>query len=149
MVALPTPVVPVSWGELLDKITILAIKRERLADPAALANVEREYRLLHAIAVPALLGEAAASLFAALRRVNEDLWDIEDAIRRHDAARSFGSDFVGLARSVYRRNDERALLKRRINRLLGSELVEEKSYAEFAGEATATPPQLILAQADS
>jgi hypothetical protein len=135
MAAPRTPAVPVSWGELLDKITILEIKRERIARTDALANVAREHRLLRAIAAPALRDGAVAVVFAQLKTVNEDLWEIEDAIRRLDAERKFGREFVALAQSVYRKNDERASLKRRINRMLLSELVEEKSYPAFGREA--------------
>jgi hypothetical protein len=95
-----TPEIPVSWGELLDKITILAIKRERMSNPEALANVDHEYRLLQAIAAPALQIGAVALLTDDLRHVNEELWETEDAIRRHDAAGDFGPGFVSLARSV-------------------------------------------------
>jgi hypothetical protein len=124
----PTPHVPVSWGELLDKITILQIKRERLTG-AALANVTRELDALSVLAGPVLAGdEAARTLMARLKALNETLWDIEDRIRAKEAAGLFDADFVALARSVYQRNDERAALKRELNRHLGSELVEEKSY---------------------
>ena len=125
--------VPIAYGELIDKITILEIKRVRLCRPEACANVEKEYTLLSVIAAPALASEEVAALFEALRRVNEDLWKIEDAIREEEAEARFGPAFVRLARSVYQRNDERAAIKRRINAVLGSELVEEKSYAA-AGE---------------
>lgn len=126
---MPTPRVPVSWGELLDKLTILEIKQERIAAPAARKNVDREYRLLSAIGAEALRLAAIGELFEHLREVNEELWRIEDAIRKQEAVAQFGSAFVGLARSVYQMNDRRAGIKREINRLLGSELVEEKSYA--------------------
>lgn len=127
----PTPLVPVSWGELLDKITILQIKRERIAAPAARANVERELRLLSAVAEDATDDGDAAGVLAGLKAVNEALWDVEDALREREAARDFGPEFVRLARAVYRHNDRRAALKRELNALLGSELVEEKSYAAF------------------
>lgn len=143
MTALPIPAIPVSWGELLDKIAILEIKRERIARRAARANVEREYRLLLAIAAPALGNGRVAALSEDLKFVNEQLWDIEDAIRQCDARGSFGAEFVALARSVYRKNDRRAALKRRLNTLLESELIEEKSYPAFAGEAEAEEPLLI------
>lgn len=124
-----TPRVPVSWGELIDKITILEIKNARIADPAKRANVARELAALAAArdaggALPAPVGP----LTAELRGVNEALWEIEDAIRDCEARGDFGSGFVDLARSVYRTNDRRAALKRRINEAMGSELVEEKSY---------------------
>lgn len=123
------PRVPVSWGELLDKIVILEIKQERIRDEAARANVATELRLLRYASRGAAAEPALRPLLARLKQVNEALWEIEDAIREREAAGDFGPDFVRLARSVYRRNDERAAIKRAINRLLGSELVEEKSYA--------------------
>jgi hypothetical protein len=126
------PTVPVSWGELLDKITILEIKEERIADSAARANVRRELGLLRGIAAPALDDPAAARLLATLRRINERLWDIEDAIREKEAQQDFGPAFVALARSVYKTNDQRAALKKELNGLLNSGLVEEKSYAPSA-----------------
>jgi hypothetical protein len=127
-----TPHIPVSWGELIDKITILDIKRERLTDPSALANVWRELEALSAIAGPVLAGnEAARALGGQLKTLNETLWEIEDRIRAKEAATSFDAEFVELARSVYRRNDERAALKKQLNRSLGSELVEEKSYKPY------------------
>ena len=127
-----TPSVPVSWGELLDKITILEIKEERIADPAARSNVRRELGLLRDIAAPALAEPAATRLLATLRRINERLWDIEDDIRGKEAHADFGPDFIALARAVYKTNDQRAALKRELNGLLNSELVEEKSYAQSA-----------------
>ncbi|AOH86253.1 hypothetical protein AWL63_22105 [Sphingomonas panacis] len=126
---LANPAVPVSWGELLDKITILEIKRARIARPEARANVEKERSLLDAIGASALGRADVAALFAELRAVNEALWEIEDAIREKEAEARFGAEFIQLARSVYQRNDERAAIKRRINALLESDLVEEKSYA--------------------
>lgn len=120
-----SPCVPVSWGELLDKLTILEIKLERLSG-AARANVAREHGLLAAIAAPVL--EEVAEPLADLRAVNLQLWEIEDAIRAEEAAGRFGTEFVSLARSVYRTNDRRAALKRAINDRLASDLVEEKSY---------------------
>ncbi|HEX8585279.1 MAG TPA: DUF6165 family protein [Allosphingosinicella sp.] len=127
-----TPNVPVSWGELLDKITILEIKEERIADPAARSNVRRELGLLRDIATLALEDPAATRLLATLRRINERLWDIEDDIRGKEAQADFGPDFIALARAVYKTNDQRAALKRELNGLLNSELVEEKSYAPSA-----------------
>jgi hypothetical protein len=128
----PTPHVPVSWGELIDKITILQIKRERLTGADALAHVAQELEALSAIAAPVLAGdETARTLAAQLKALNETLWDIEDRIRDKEAAGLFDADFVALARSVYQRNDQRAALKRELNRQLGSELVEEKSYRPY------------------
>lgn len=129
MATIATPSVPVSWGELLDKITILEIKRERITRAEARDNVLREYRLLRDIAAAVLTRSGVKPLVASLKRVNEALWEIEDAIREEEAKRQFGAEFVRLARAVYHRNDERAALKREINVVLESELVEEKSYA--------------------
>ena len=121
------PLIPTSWGELIDKITILEIKAVRITAPAARANVEKELALLAAIAAPVLAGDMA-ELKSALRVVNETLWDTEDAIRGKEKANDFGADFIALARSVYKQNDSRAELKRGINNALGSDLKEEKSY---------------------
>lgn len=145
MAALATPTVPVSWGELIDKITILEIKRERIRDPLACANVAHERKRLSAIAAPALEVPGIALLGAELKQVNEALWDIEDAIRKLDAQGSFGSEFIALAQAVYRRNDERSRIKRRINDALDSEFVEEKSYVAFATEAEAEAPLVTSA----
>ncbi|WP_245843823.1 DUF6165 family protein [Sphingomonas spermidinifaciens] len=114
---------------MLDKLTILDIKRVRLVQPEARSNVEREVAALRPIGSAALAHPAVSAAFGELRRVNERLWDIEDAIRIAEGEGRFGADFVSLARAVYQRNDERAAIKRRINDLLGSELIEEKSYA--------------------
>jgi hypothetical protein len=119
----------VSWGELLDKITILEIKRERITRAAARENVLREYRMLQRIGGQVLNRSGIAPLVRALKAVNEALWEIEDAIREQEAARQFGADFIRLARAVYQRNDERAAIKREINLKLESDLIEEKSYA--------------------
>lgn len=130
--------VPVSVGELLDKIAILRIKAARIADPAKLANVTRELAALEAArAVPD--SPALAAVEADLRRVNEALWDIEDDIRARDAAGDFGAAFVALAQAVYRTNDRRAALKREVNRLTGSALVEEKSYAAHGSDGGEAP----------
>jgi hypothetical protein len=126
------PQVPVSWGELLDKIAILEIKVERLRAPAAVANARRELGLL--LEVFASIGDAPpglAALRAALDAVNRRLWEIEDEIRAKEASRSFDTAFVGLARAVYQNNDERSRIKRAINDLLGSEIVEEKQYVAY------------------
>ena len=123
--------VPVSWGEFVDKITILEIKAERIADAGKRANVETELRLLRerlgaVAAVPVIV-----RLHAALRSVNEELWVIEDDIRDRERDGDFGPRFVELARAVYRTNDRRAELKREINDALGSGIVEEKSYRPY------------------
>lgn len=127
-----SPRIPVSWGELLDKITILQIKRARIADPAARANVIGEYELLSAVAEEATSHADVALLLRQLKAVNEDLWEIEDAIREQEERGQFGARFIRLARSVYKKNDERAALKRAINDRLQSALVEEKSYRHAA-----------------
>jgi hypothetical protein len=127
--------VPVSWGELLDKITILQIKSERMTDAAKLANVRHELDLLVSVSDRQLVRPAGLDdlddLLAALRQVNERLWDIEDAIRLREKQQDFGAGFVTLARAVYQTNDRRAALKHRINTLLGSQVVEEKSYQPY------------------
>jgi hypothetical protein len=124
--------VPISPGEVLDKITILRIKTQRMSDPAKLANVRAELRALEAT--------WGASAFAkvnidadvnALLSVNERLWVIEDDIRDKERAQAFDAEFIRLARAVYFENDERAAIKRRINTTLGSGLVEEKSYRDY------------------
>jgi SAM-dependent methyltransferase len=126
------PLVPQSWGEIIDKITILEIKSEKLTDTAKLANVRRE--LLELVTVreqhfPAHTG--LAELSAKLKKVNESLWWIEDDIRDCERAKDFGPKFIELARAVYVTNDQRGAVKREINDLLGSALVEEKSYAAY------------------
>jgi Family of unknown function (DUF6165) len=124
--------VPVSPGELLDKITILRIKVARIQDAAKLANVKLELSLLEqtwkdsgAAAHDVALDERA------LENVNGRLWDIEDRIRDKEAHQTFDRDFIELARAVYICNDERAAIKKRINLQLGSRLIEEKSYKQY------------------
>jgi hypothetical protein len=124
--------VPISYGELIDKITILEIKSERIRDAAKLANVRTELDLLaETWASNAASGTDIAAERDALKRVNEALWDIEDRIRLKEKAKAFDAEFIELARSVYIRNDERAQVKRAINDKLGSLLVEEKSYEDY------------------
>ena len=126
------PRVPVSWGELVDKKTILEIKVERLRAPEALANARRELALL-AASMAALEPHPGGldDLQAALREVNRRLWDLEDAIRGKEARQTFDAAFIDLARGIYRTNDERARLKREINTLLRSGIVEEKQYESY------------------
>jgi hypothetical protein len=124
----PTPLVPISWGELIDKITILEIKAARIEEPAKRANVARELAALRHVRDQASPADGVAALTDELRQVNETLWTIEDDIRDCEARADFGPRFIALARAVYQNNDRRAALKRRINEALGSELVEEKSY---------------------
>ena len=123
---------PVSYGELIDKITILEIKSRRIADPAKLANVRNELELLSATWANNSASQTDISTEREnLLAVNEALWDIEDKIRLKERAHEFDQAFIALARSVYVRNDERAAFKREINLKLGSELVEEKSYQDY------------------
>ncbi len=124
--------VPIAIGELIDKITILEIKSERIAEPAKLVNVRRELAALREVRrAQRLTGAELDREVARLKAVNQDLWDVEDAIRACEAAGDFGPRFVELARSVYRLNDRRAALKRAINVMCGSVHVEEKSYAKY------------------
>ena len=128
--------VPVSYGELLDKIAILEIKSERMTDPAKLANVRRELEALRATwAAHPASREDIAPLRAALKAVNERLWVIEDDIRLKEKAQAFDAEFVRLARSVYVENDERARIKKQINLALGSAYVEEKSYQDYRADS--------------
>ena len=126
--------VPASVGELIDKITILEIKSENIEDPAKLSNVKKELSSLMAVVTDLQLGYpvgSLASLGRELSMVNRQLWSIEDDIRDCERRSCFDQTFVDLARSVYRRNDERARLKKMINLQTGSALVEEKSYASY------------------
>ena len=125
--------VPVAVGELIDKITILRIKRKRLRRPKALANVNRELQALEQVlaeAAPPLRSRAVLSLTAELQTINTQLWDVEDSLRVLEADQKFDGEFIALARSVYQLNDQRAAMKRQINEACGSTLVEEKSYGE-------------------
>jgi hypothetical protein len=124
--------VPISPGEMLDKITILRIKSERMSDPGKIANVRIELSALEQTweESPYSRIDVAAEI-AALAEVNARLWVIEDDIREKERARAFDADFIRLARAVYIENDERAAIKRRINIKLGSTLVEEKSYKQY------------------
>ena len=124
--------VPVSFGELLDKIAILQIKSERMSDPAKLANVRNELDALETtwMAHPAA-GHDIVQLRAELKAVNARLWVIEDDIRLKEKAQAFDDEFIRLARSVYFENDTRARIKKDINLALGSAYVEEKSYEDY------------------
>jgi hypothetical protein len=124
--------VPISVGELVDKVTILSIKSEKIPDTSKLANIRREFDALDSVLKPLLIATPAlASLQAELRTINEALWRIEDDIRDCERSRDFGSRFIELARSVYQTNDRRAATKRKIDELMGSDIVEEKSYASY------------------
>jgi hypothetical protein len=130
--------VPVSFGELLDKIAILQIKSERMTDPAKLANVRNELSALETtwLAHPVAGGDIVA-LRAQLKAVNERLWVIEDDIRIKEKAGEFDDAFVQLARSVYFENDSRARIKKDINLALGSAYIEEKSYQDYGSSSAA------------
>jgi hypothetical protein len=124
--------VPISPGELLDKITILRIKSLRMSDPAKVSNVRMELRALEETWSASAYAKADIDADVnALLRVNERLWVIEDDIRDKERAQAFDAEFIRLARAVYFENDERAAIKRRINARLGSAIVEEKSYREY------------------
>jgi Family of unknown function (DUF6165) len=124
--------IPVAVGELIDKISILEIKSERITDPDKLRNVRLELTVLIEARNEVITTTTnLAALAAELKTTNEALWDVEDALRVHERNQDFGAEFIKLARTVYHQNDRRAALKRRINELLGSALVEEKSYEAY------------------
>ena len=127
--------VPTSPGELIDKLTILRLKSEKMTDPDKLAHVRHEQQILQSIADRTLpASDALSRLWERLYEINADLWSIEDDIRDFEAASDFGPGFVALARSVYVTNDQRAAVKKEINLLLGSAIVEEKSYSDYGGQ---------------
>ena len=128
---LKTPLTPISWGELIDKITILEIKSVEIVKELARTNVLKELLLLQGIADKHGVCGDIADLERDLKAVNSALWRIEDAIREKERRGEFDAEFIELARSVYKRNDERALIKRQINNIFDSELVEEKSYENY------------------
>lgn len=124
--------VPVSPGELVDKITILEIKAERITDEEKLKNVKTELELLVQVWETASVdAEAVLPLKETLKGINQALWDIEDQIRVKESKQEFDQEFIDLARAVYVQNDQRAAAKKQINAMLGSSIVEEKSYAEY------------------
>jgi hypothetical protein len=125
------PAIEVSWGELVDKLTILEIKERRLTSPAAVANVRRELAGLNEALYALRLPDSFAALKQRLAAINESLWEIEDSIRAREAAGAFDAKFVELARAVYVNNDKRSALKRELNLLLKSDLVEEKQYTPY------------------
>ena len=127
---------PISYGELIDKITILEIKAVQIRDAAKLANVRTELGLLNTTWAthPASATDISAER-AQLKAVNEALWKIEDDIRLKEKAQAFDAEFIELARAVYFRNDERAAVKKAINLKLGSTLIEEKSYQDYTAKA--------------
>ena len=124
--------VPISPGELLDKITILQIKSERIDDPAKLANVNTELEMLTRVWETSVeADDRIAALTARLKSINEALWEIEDDIRDEERNKRFGERFIELARAVYVTNDERAEAKKQVNLHLNSNIVEEKSYKDY------------------
>ena len=126
------PKIPISWGELFDKITILQIKNENLTSQDALKNVEWELKQLQTTLIKNFSQDVEVKqLETELRKINKKLWDIEDRIRDKERTSSFDDEFIQLARSVYITNDERSRIKKRINETLGSDLIEEKSYSEY------------------
>jgi hypothetical protein len=127
-----TPRIPVSYGELIDRISILEIKVKRLRAPEQRANADRELAmLLETVAGMPEPPVGLAALKSALGKVNRRLWDIEDLIRQKEASQSFDAEFIELARAVYRTNDERSRIKREINALLRSDIVDEKQYTPY------------------
>ena len=126
------PLIPISWGELFDKLTILQIKLENLQNQNALKNVKIEYAQLSKIYNISFMDDAIAKkLMNNLKQINNKLWDIEDKIRDKERNNAFDEEFIELARSVYITNDERSRIKRNINETFGSQLIEEKSYSDY------------------
>ncbi len=124
--------IELSYGEMLDKITILQIKNERISDPDKLVNINKELNLLNGL----WRADEKSSVdivkeIAKLKAINEQLWEIEDDIRDKERAREFDEKFIELARAVYITNDQRADIKRIINMKLGSDFIEEKSYSDY------------------
>ena len=126
-----TPYVPVSWGELVDKISILEIKEVKIESEKSKENIRKELQYLLEIALLNTMPEAILKLKTELYDTNLRLWTVEDKIREKDLHGEFDETFIELARSVYRLNDVRAKLKKSINVILQSELIEEKSYKDF------------------
>ena len=126
------PLIPISWGELFDKITILQIKSEKILSPNSLKNIDRELKQLK-LTFDTTFAENSKALKLAeeLRRINSKLWDVEDRIREKEKKKVFDNEFIQLARSVYINNDQRSVIKRKINKAFGSELIEEKSYSKY------------------
>lgn len=123
--------VEISDGELLDKISILQIKSERIADESKLKNIRTEYEELTRIGSKLLEDSEVFALYNKVKEVNEALWDLEDDIRMKEKAKLFDEEFIRLAREIYRTNDKRAEVKKEINLLTGSLFVEEKSYEQY------------------
>ncbi len=124
--------IPISPGELLDKITILQIKAERISDANKVANVKTELAMLQSVWQDSVEADATIdALTAELKSINEALWDIEDDIRDEERNKRFGERFIELARAVYVTNDDRAAAKKKVNLHLNSTIVEEKSYQDY------------------
>ena len=125
-------IMPVSSAELIDKITILEIKRQFIKDSTKLKNVDLEYKLLLDVLINNVSGSEELELLRSqLKEVNMKLWDIEDKIRDLEKNKVFDKKFIELARLVYFTNDKRSEIKKDINKLLNSEIVEEKSYSDY------------------
>ena len=125
--------IELSVGELLDKISILQIKAERIDDPSKMKNINKELAVLMSLWNDSPYSDTnLSSEINELKNINEALWDIEDKIRDKERNQVFDKDFIGLARSVYFTNDKRAEIKRVINSKTGSELIEEKSYSDYS-----------------
>ena len=126
---LAAPQIPVSWGELLDKICILEIKKENVSNETVLSNITEEFEILNSfISTEILANSEVAKLWINLKEVNQNIWNIEAEIRIKEAANDFGERFIHLARNTYIQNDNRASIKRKINEVLKSEIIEEKVY---------------------
>ena len=127
-----TPLIPISWGELFDKITILEIKIENFQEKSALKNVKTEHDQLNKIYNSNFLDHQNAKLLiTSLKQINIKLWNIEDKIREKERSKNFDKEFIELARNVYFTNDERSRIKRNINETFGSKIIEEKSYSKY------------------
>ena len=127
-----TPLIPISWGELFDKLTILQIKLDNLEDKNALKNVKIEYDQLYIIYNKNFLENEKAKLFIInLKKINQKLWNIEDEIREKERNKTFDEEFIKLARDVYITNDQRSHIKRNINETFDSKIIEEKSYQGY------------------
>lgn len=126
---LNVPQIPVSWGELLDKISILEIKKENVSNETALLNVTKELEILNSFILNKILNNSeVAKLRINLKEINQKIWNIEAEIRIKEASNDFGERFIDLARNTYLQNNKRASIKRKINEVLKSEIVEEKVY---------------------
>tara|TARA_B100000427_G_scaffold320596_1_gene320130 strand:- start:80 stop:466 length:387 start_codon:yes stop_codon:yes gene_type:complete len=124
--------IPVSFGELVDKLTILNIKKEKIEDKEKLKNIDKEYNHLNLLYKKYSNNDLNVSnLFKSLYEVNLKLWDVEDNLRLNEKQNKFNDDFIDFARSVYKLNDERFILKSELNKLVDSEIVEEKSYEDY------------------